>query len=156
MLHKGTPFDEALEEVMDDLNPVQIMAARDIHANAANLHDIEEKRMTDNKKRAWAAFSIGTLFVLLAVWIAISVPTPTSLQYTLFRSLFALGAGGYALFLTGLLEIKTPLIKAGGPLAVMVLMYIFNPAAPLLMESGTQETIQAPASGLSSPAATPR
>jgi hypothetical protein len=75
---------------------------------------------------------LGLFLLVLGVVLGFVFSTPTPLQIFLIRALVALGAGGVASVIPGFLKIDVGLgtklaISAGGALAVLLLMYIFNP-----------------------------
>jgi hypothetical protein len=79
------------------------------------------------------AFVFGGVFVVALIILAIAFPRPTSFQYTIFRSVMALAASGVAAMVPGFLtvdisEATKVAIRAGGALAVFVVVYFFNPA----------------------------
>jgi hypothetical protein len=77
-----------------------------------------------------AIFVFGVTFVVALVVLAIVFPAPTSFQYTVFRTVLALAAGGVAACVPGFLELKyKSVIRAGGALAMSVIIYFFSPAA---------------------------
>lgn len=80
-----------------------------------------------------AAFVFGVIFVTALLSIAIVFPEPTPFQYQVFRIILALACAGVAAVIPGLLDLRTDslmglVIRAGGALAVFVLVYLVNPA----------------------------
>ncbi len=76
-----------------------------------------------------AAFIFGVAFVVTILILATIFPTPTAFQYQVFRAVLALAAGGIAAMVPGFLEVQIKaLLRAGGALAVFVMVYFFNPA----------------------------
>jgi hypothetical protein len=68
--------------------------------------------------------------VAVLIVVAIAVPNPTGFQYTVFRIVLALAAGGVAAMIPGFLQVKvSTFIRAGGALAVFVIVYFYSPAA---------------------------
>ena len=77
-----------------------------------------------------AVFIFGVVFVLLLVSIAVFIPEPTQFQYTTFRIVLALAAAGIAAFIPGFLEVElNSWLRAGGAIAVFVIVYFFSPAS---------------------------
>jgi hypothetical protein len=75
------------------------------------------------------AFLFGVIFVVTMLVLAIEVPNPTPFQYTVFRVVLALAAAGVAAMIPGFLELTVPdWIRAGGALAVFVVVFFYNPA----------------------------
>jgi hypothetical protein len=76
------------------------------------------------------AFLFGIAFLLLFLVLAKWFPYPTALQYFVFRLLLSLAAAGVAAVTPGFLHLRIPTwSRAGGALAVFVLLYSFNPAS---------------------------
>lgn len=83
------------------------------------------------EKIAGAAF--GLAFVIVILIIAIRFPIPTPFQFFVFRVVLALSGAGLGGILSGFLSIvignqAKPWLRAGGALAVFVLIYLVNPA----------------------------
>ncbi|MBY5637730.1 hypothetical protein HFO39_23670 [Rhizobium leguminosarum] len=81
-----------------------------------------------------AVFAFGVVFVAAILALAVFVPYPTTYQYTVFRIVLALAAAGVAALIPGFLEVSlrtkvSTAIKAGGAIAVFVIVFFFSPAA---------------------------
>ena len=75
------------------------------------------------------AFGFGVIFVVVLLILAIKYPNPTPFQYTVFRIVLALAAGGVAAMIPGFLSIEVAKwLRAGGALAVFVIVYFYSPA----------------------------
>jgi hypothetical protein len=75
------------------------------------------------------AFAFGVIFIAALLVLAIKFPEPTPFQYMVFRIVLALAAGGVAAMIPGFLRVDVkPGIRAGGALAVFVVVFFFNPA----------------------------
>lgn len=79
------------------------------------------------------AFVFGVIFVVTMLMIAIYFPKPTPFQYNVFRVVFALAAAGIAAMIPGFINLTINpsvglLIRAGGALAVFIIVFFFNPA----------------------------
>ncbi len=75
------------------------------------------------------AFTFGVIFVTALLVLAVKFPEPTSFQYMVFRIVLALAAGGVGAMIPGFLKVEVkPGIRAGGALAVFVIVFFFNPA----------------------------
>jgi hypothetical protein len=75
------------------------------------------------------AFTFGVIFVTALLVLAVKFPEPTSFQYMVFRIVLALAAGGVGAMIPGFLKVEVkPGIRAGGALAVFVVVFFFNPA----------------------------
>jgi protein O-GlcNAc transferase len=86
-------------------------------------------------QQAWekiAGFAFGVMFVAALLVLAIAFPQPTSFQYDVFRIVLAIACAGVAAVIPGFLAVsmdaKGLVIRAGGALAVFVLVYFFSPA----------------------------
>lgn len=76
------------------------------------------------------SFVFGSVFVVVLLAIAIFNPSPSDFQYTVFRIVLALAAGGVVAAFPGFIEIKFgSWLRSGGALAVFVLVYFYSPAA---------------------------
>lgn len=76
------------------------------------------------------AFAFGTVFVVVLILLAVLFPHPSPFQYMVFRVVLALATAGVAVNFPGFLEVRVPnWIKAGGALAVFVVVFFYNPAA---------------------------
>lgn len=78
------------------------------------------------------AFSFGVLFILIMLGIAIYFPKPTEFQIYVFRVVLSLAASGIGAVVPGFLHVEwnqkyLPLIRAGGAIALFVVIYFVNP-----------------------------
>ncbi len=85
------------------------------------------------KAQVKIAFGFGVAFVVALLCLAVVFPTPTVFQYNVFRIVLSLAAAGVAAMIPGFIELKLStiaglLIRAGGALAVFVIVFFFNPA----------------------------
>ena len=83
--------------------------------------------------QAIIAFVFGVVFVITLLVIAVRFPNPTPFQYNIFRIILSLASAGVAAMIPGFLNVDINsttglLIRAGGALAVFVIVYFFNPA----------------------------
>lgn len=77
----------------------------------------------------YAAFAFGVVFVIALLVLALFVPNPTPFQYTVFRVVLALAAAGAAAMIPGFLQVTiAEWLRAGGALAVFVIVFFYNPA----------------------------
>jgi hypothetical protein len=88
----------------------------------------------DQTAQIIVAFSFGVIFLIALLVIAIVIPNPTAAQYKVFRIVLSIAAAGAAAMVPGFLNIEfNPttgfLVRAGGALAVFVIVYFFNPAS---------------------------
>ena len=76
------------------------------------------------------AFAFGAVLVGLLLGIAFLCPSPTPFQYTVFRIVLALAAAGAAAMIPGFISVEVgAAVRAGGAIAVFVVVYFFSPAA---------------------------
>jgi hypothetical protein len=77
-----------------------------------------------------AAFILGVIFVIALLTLAIAVPEPTDFQYLVFRVVLSLAAAGAASMIPGSIQVEIAnWLRAGGALAVFVIVFFFNPAS---------------------------
>jgi hypothetical protein len=82
--------------------------------------------------------------------IALAVPDPTPTQWFVFRLVLALAAAGIGAVIPGLIVVQVAkLIRAGGAIALFVIVYYLNP--PQLIVPNVP-TIQQNTGGTNSPA----
>jgi hypothetical protein len=93
--------------------------------------------MTKQQTETYLAFGFGIVFVTAILSLVVVFPNPTSAQYEVFRIVIALAAGGVGAVIPGLLKISLDLglstgqkmlLRAGGALAVFVVVYFYSPA----------------------------
>jgi hypothetical protein len=87
------------------------------------------------KQSALLAFVFGVIFVTVLLVVNIAIPNPTATQWTTFRIILSLAAGGVGAMIPGILDLKMEAgpkfaIQAGGALAVFVIVYFFQPGLP--------------------------
>lgn len=86
------------------------------------------------------SFSFGVIFVIALLVIAFIIPTPTDFQYTVFRIVLSLAAGGVVATFPGFIEVTLgKWLRSGGALAVFVLVYFYSPA-PLEVQKSSELT----------------
>lgn len=95
------------------------------------------------------SFGFGVSFLILLIIIAFVTPDPTGFQYTIFRIVLALAAGGTVAAFPGFIEVKFgKWLRAGGALAVFVLVYFYSPAAIDMGKSNSPTVSESSESGL--------
>lgn len=89
----------------------------------------EAREFMSKKLQIILSFVFGVVFVTVLLVIAFFQPEPSSFQYSVFRTVLALaGAGAVAVF-PGFIEVALGnWLRAGGALAVFVVLYFWNPA----------------------------
>ena len=86
-------------------------------------------RMTKSIEKLILSIS-SAAFILTILVIALFIPNPSPFQYTVFRIILSLAAGGIAAFFTGFLTVEwTNKIKAGNGFGVFIIVYFASPAA---------------------------
>lgn len=108
-----------------------------------------DKALNSNKKiEQYLVYGFGLVFIVVILVIAVAFPEPTPFQYTVFRIILALATAGIAAFVPGFIEVKiSSIIRAGGAIAVFVIVYFFSPAQLAIKEvtnSATYEVIEQP------------
>jgi Na+/proline symporter len=94
------------------------------------------------------AFTSGVVFVIVMLAVVLAVPTPTPEQWFVFRVVLALAAAGFGAVIPGLIVVHvSTAIRAGGAIALFVVVYALNP--PRLVAT---PTIHQSTSGTGSPA----
>ncbi|WP_299877692.1 hypothetical protein [uncultured Sulfitobacter sp.] len=88
-------------------------------------------------------FIVGSVFLLLILGIVAFGEDPTPTQFVIYRIVIALGGAGFAVALTGHLQVQFPIfrtgyIKAAAAFAVFVILYFFTPAS-LTVDDGEIE-----------------
>lgn len=97
------------------------------------------------------AFSCGILFVVVMLGIAIAIPNPTATQWFVFRVVLALSAAGIGAVIPGLIVVNvSKIVRAGGAIALFVLVYMLNP--PQLVSTPPGASIRQTTGGTNSPA----
>lgn len=76
----------------------------------------------------WYTIITGTILLVAILLIFIFIPCPTNPQMNAFRIVMALAAGAFAASIPGKINIKNDFVTAGGAIAVVVLVYMVNPA----------------------------
>jgi len=74
------------------------------------------------------AFGFGVVFVIVLLLIAFVVKDPTPTQWFVFRVILAIAAAGVGAAIPGLISVSIQsYIRAGGAIALFVLIYSINP-----------------------------
>ena len=76
------------------------------------------------------AFSFGVIFVTFILIIAWIDPNPSGFSYTVYRIVLSLAAAGVGAVIPGFITVRAGTwIRAGGAVALFVIVYFFGPAA---------------------------
>jgi tetratricopeptide (TPR) repeat protein len=80
------------------------------------------------KRQVLIAFCFGVIFLVAILAVAIFIPSPTEFQIFIFRVILSLAAAGVGAVLPGLLTVEAPpFVRAGGAMALFVIVFWFNP-----------------------------
>jgi hypothetical protein len=112
----------------------------------ADQQDLNVQIENNNSISLLWPFLTGAFFLLLIVGIVAFGDEPTPAQFLIYRTVIALGGAGFAVTLTGQLEIAFPIfrrgsIKAAAAFAVFVILYFFTPAS-LLADEGERQSLK--------------
>lgn len=105
---------------------------RDLRRNPfyAWLFNVSETFPMFNLPNDKVAIGSGLVFIVTMLAIALFVPQPSPFQYFVFRSVLAVAAAAFATAIPGILDLKMGnWLKASGALAVLVLVFLVNPAS---------------------------
>ena len=92
------------------------------------------------------AFIFGATFVVALLVLAIAFPKPTPFQYGVFKITLSLAAAGVAAMIPGFINLEVNpnvgiVIRAGGALAVFVIVFFFNPAQLAIPNSEAPQSL---------------
>jgi tetratricopeptide (TPR) repeat protein len=77
-----------------------------------------------------AAYFFGVVFVVVILTFAVFFAQPTEFQIFVFRIVLALAAAGIGAVIPGFISVNVgPYVKAGGAIALFVIIYFLNPPA---------------------------
>lgn len=133
------PDAKAIESTIKGLNGLHELEEHDLEVIKVEItinSDGTETKITmeknNNHTYRMMAIMLGFFLVVGLIMIIILIPNPTSAQNSIFRGAFALGGGGFASCLTGMMDIKAKFpkiaISATGAFAAFVLLYYVGPA----------------------------
>lgn len=97
----------------------------------------EETSHPGSKLDKYLIYGFSIAFIIVILTIAIAFPSPTPFQYTVFRIVLALFSAGVAAMIPGVIDVnltitKRNYIRAGGAIAIFVIIYFYSPAALVL------------------------
>jgi hypothetical protein len=102
------------------------------------MHDNPRPRTLPWEKITAVAFGVVFLGILLT--IAILIPQPSTFQSFVFRIVLALAAAGLGAVIPGFLHVQAgPFVRAGGAIALFVIVYWFNPPQLLANQEENQK-----------------
>jgi hypothetical protein len=95
------------------------------------------------------AFAFGVVFLATILWLAFHNGDMTAPQFEILRSVLAIAGGGATAVIPGFLDInlrseKKLALRAGGALAVFVILYFWSPAHWATPHEKTGSSINAP------------
>jgi hypothetical protein len=98
------------------------------------------------------SLAFGIVFVVVLLSVAILVPNPTVAQWFVFRVVLALAASGIGAIIPGLIVVNVSnVVRAGGAIALFLLVYWFNPPK-LVVSDKPAVSIHQTTGGQNSPA----
>jgi len=78
-----------------------------------------------------AVLVVGIILTCVILWFAVLTPEPSDFQYTIFRIALAISGAALAALIPGFIELRyRNVVRAGGALAVLVLVFFFPVAPP--------------------------
>lgn len=120
--HSRAAAERNLSELQRDVDSLK----NNIRSHVVNPQSRDESHTL----QLIVAFSFGVIFVIALIILAVMFPNPTPFQYTVFRVVLAVAIAGVTAMIPGFLRVTVSnWIRAGGALAVFVLVYFYNPAA---------------------------
>ncbi|WP_049855375.1 hypothetical protein [Dickeya fangzhongdai] len=91
--------------------------------------DVEESE-DKNKMDIYLPVGIGIFFMLISFSAALILKEPTQSQFFAIRGMFSLGGAGVGSCIPGWLNVNVKgYVKAGGALAIFVILWLLNPPA---------------------------
>lgn len=73
--------------------------------------------------------SVGIVFMLVILILAVIFPCPTTSQYNIFRIIISIAVGAFASIIPGIFEFKySGLVSTTGALAVFAFVFVYDPA----------------------------
>lgn len=104
-----------------------------MNTEASEARRIRVARHRLSSLERYAIFAFGVVFLSVILILVVAVPRPTPAQFFVFRLTIALAAAGIGALIPGFLEFEQPLphkglIRAGGALALFVVIWFTNPA----------------------------
>ena len=79
-------------------------------------------------------FSFGVVFISVLLGLNVLIPNPSPTQHEAFKIILALAAAGIGGILAGFIQVKGTFgklaLRAGGALALFLVVYLISPAGP--------------------------
>ena len=125
----GSDFRSEIEILKDIYIEAEKVPEKYRKEYIALLLELYKSKNMEPKRERTLAFSIGLGLILLMILLAIIFPKPTSFQYLVFRITLALACSAFSIPIPGFINVSVKnWVKAGGALAVFVVVYYFDPA----------------------------
>ena len=90
-----------------------------------------------------AGFVFGVSFFIVLLVFTVIIPDPTPAQYATFKTILAIAAAGVAGILTGFIHVEGTFqkcaLRAGGALAVFVIVFFFTVPSPKPIQNSGDE-----------------
>jgi hypothetical protein len=90
-----------------------------------------------------AGFVFGVFFCIVLLVLTVIIRDPTPAQYATFKTILAIAAAGIAGILTGFIQVEGTFqkfaLRAGGALAVFVIVFFFTVSPPKAIPHPEQE-----------------
>lgn len=113
-----------------------------LHIMKLSQGDITKELEEQKRRERRLAFTFGVVFVTVILILAIFFPKPTPFQYDVFKIVLALAAAGVAVEIPGFLKVKVhKFVRAGGAIAVFVIVFFFSPAQLAVKELPDQDAV---------------
>lgn len=134
ILPSGTAFANMQRMVLKYLTPSQSAEIKNIFINSKLPiygFNNQAKEFMSKKLQTILSYCFGVSFIITMLVISFVQPNPSSFQYTIFRTVLALAGAATVAVFPGFIEVRFGnWLRAGGALAVFVVLYFFNPALP--------------------------
>jgi hypothetical protein len=99
------------------------------HENLIIARDGEGRWDMSKRTEQRVAWGFAAMLIIAMLVLAVFIPDPKPFQYTVFRIVLAIAIAGLAAMIPGFLEITlSNWLRAGGALAVFVIVFFFSPA----------------------------
>lgn len=84
--------------------------------------------------------SVGIIFILISVLLVMLYPNPSPVQYQVFKIVLALACAAFAAAIPGAIDVGVGhAVRAGGAMAVFVIIYFFSPAGLIVNNPAVEE-----------------
>lgn len=96
-----------------------------------------KKSFWETHWQSLAAVGFGLVFVVVMLIIAIFIPHPSPFQLLVFRVVLSLAAAGIGAIIPGFLRVNVKTwVRAGGAMALFIVVYFWNPPALIVNDVG--------------------